>query len=140
MVADDSDGNKTMESEGIPPGVKSTRAERIPRGILLPPLFVPSILLLLKEEPSHGYSLLKKLSEVGVVDAGMDPSPIYKVLRILEEDGIAVSDHSDGERGPARKVYSLTKKGNETLAFMNDRIERATLIIEWFQRKYEELK
>lgn len=113
---------------------------RIPKGILLPPLFIPSILLLLKEEPSHGYSLLKKLAEVGVVDAKMDPSSIYKVLRMLEEQGLAVSEHESGGRGPARKTYRLTKKGNETLAFMAALIDRATGIITWFQGKYEGLQ
>lgn len=70
----------------------------------------------------------------------MDPSPIYKVLRMLEGEGLALSEHSDGEREPARKVYSLTEKGNETLAFMKARIERTTGIIAWFQGKYEKLK
>jgi PadR family transcriptional regulator, regulatory protein PadR len=124
----------------IHPGMKFFHGLRIPRGILLPPLFIPSILLLLKEEPSHGYLLLKKLSEVGVVDAEMDPSPIYKVLRMLEEQGLAVSEHESGDRGPARKVYRLTKKGNETLTFMAGLIDKATGIIVWFQDKYVELK
>ena len=113
---------------------------RIPKGILLPPLFIPSILLLLKEEPSHGYSLLKKLADVGVVDAQMDPSSIYKVLRMLEEQGLAVSEHESGDRGPARKIYRLTKNGGETLAFMAALIDRATGAIAWFQGKYEELE
>lgn len=113
---------------------------RIPKGILLPPLFIPSILLLLKEEPSHGYSLLKKLAEVGVVDANMDPSSIYKVLRMLEEHGLAVSEYSSGERGPARRVYRLTKKGDETLTYLAALIERATETIAWFKGKYEESK
>jgi PadR family transcriptional regulator PadR len=121
-------------------GAITLHGMRIPKGILLPPLFIPSILLLLKEEPSHGYSLLKKLSEVGVVDAEMDPSPIYKVLRMLEEQGLAVSEHESGDRGPARKVYRLTKKGDETLTIMAGLIDKAAGIIEWWQDKREELR
>jgi PadR family transcriptional regulator len=112
---------------------------RVPKGILLPPLFIPSILLLLKDEPSHGYSLLKKLAEVGVVDAKMDPSSIYKVLRMLEEQGLAVSAYGSGERGPARKVYRLTKNGDDTLTNMVALIDRATEVIAWFKDKYKKL-
>jgi PadR family transcriptional regulator PadR len=119
--------------------IKPLHGMRIPKGILLPPLFIPSILLLLKEEPSHGYSLLKKLAEIGVVDAEMDPSPIYKVLRMLEEQDLAVSRHGSGDRGPARKVYSLTKSGNEALASMAMLIDRASEIIAWYRSKYKEL-
>jgi len=113
---------------------------KIPRGILLPPLFIPSILLLLKEEPSHGYSLLKRLADVGVVDADMDPSPVYKALRLLEEKELAVSEHEGGNKGPARKIYRLTDKGSEALSAMASRIERATEIIRWFRDKYKELQ
>ena len=112
---------------------------RIPKGILIPPLFIPSILLLLKEEASHGYSLLKKLADAGVVDAKMDPSSIYKVLRKLEQQGLAVSEHDDGDRGPARKIYRLTEEGNETLTYMAAFIDRATGTIAWFQEKYDKL-
>lgn len=119
-------------------GETPLRGMRIPKGILIPPLFIPSILLLLKGEPSHGYSLLKKLAQVGVVDAAMDPSPVYKVLRMLEEQGLAVSEHESGERGPARKTYRLTAAGNEALAYMAALIDRATEAIAWFQAGYEE--
>jgi len=124
----------TLPQMGLFHGIK------IPTGIIFPPLFIPSVLLLLKEEPSHGYSLLKRLADVGVVDADMDPSPVYKVLRLLEEKGLAVSEHEGGNKGPARKVYRLTDKGNEALSAMASRITRATEIIGWFQKKYKELQ
>jgi PadR family transcriptional regulator PadR len=113
---------------------------RSTKGILIPPLFIPSILLLLKEEPTHGYSLLKKLSRIGVVSPDMDPSPVYKTLRWFEEIGLAVSEREKGERGPDRKVYSITDAGDEALSFFASRIEKAGEIIAWFQRKYEGLK
>jgi PadR family transcriptional regulator PadR len=133
-------GGKRHEKMGAHHHTRPFHGIRVPKGILLPPLFIPSILLLLKEEPSHGYSLQKKLSDVGVVDAEMDPSPIYKVLRMLEEQDLAVSEYDSGGRGPARKVYSLTGKGDETLDFMAERIEKATEIIAWFQDRYQELQ
>jgi len=140
VAKDEQAGDRLPERGAAHKGATLLHGMRIPKGILLPPLFIPSILLLLKEEPSHGYSLLKKLAEVGVVDAKMDPSSIYKVLRMLEEQGLAISEHESGGRGPARKIYRLTKKGNETLTFMAALIDRATEIIVWFQGKYEELQ
>jgi PadR family transcriptional regulator PadR len=109
------------------------------KGILIPPLFMPSILLLLKEEPTHGYALLKRLSGIGVVTPDMDPSPIYKTLRWFEDIGLVVSEREKGERGPDRKVYRITDAGSDTLSFFASRIETAGEIIAWFQGKYKEL-
>jgi len=113
---------------------------RATKGIIIPPLFMPSILLLVKEEPSHGYALLKRLSQLGVVSPDMDPSPIYKTLRWFEEMGLVVSERERGERGPDRKVYSITKAGDESLAFFASMVEKAGEIITWFQDKYKELQ
>lgn len=140
MTKDEKAGDRLPEQGATPKDLIPLHGMRIHKGILIPPLFIPSILLLLKEEPSHGYLLLKKLAEVGVVDPKMDPSSIYKVLRMLEEQGLAVSQHESGDRGPARKTYRLTKKGNRTLSFMAAFIDNATATIAWFQGKYDELK
>jgi PadR family transcriptional regulator PadR len=133
-----SETTEHLNKEAASPPVRFFHGMKIPRGILIPPLFIPSILLLLKEKPSHGYSLLIKLADAGVIDAEMDPSPIYKVLRLLEENGLAVSEYEIGNKGPARRVYRLTDKGNKTLSVMASRIERSTEIIRWFQDKYKE--
>jgi DNA-binding PadR family transcriptional regulator len=116
------------------------KSRRIPKGILLPPLFMPSILLLLKEQPDHGYSILKKLADIGVVDPEMDPSPVYKMLRLFENEDLVESEHKSGDKGPARKEYRLTKKGEQTLDFLATRIDKAEEIIAWFQAGYKELK
>jgi PadR family transcriptional regulator len=113
---------------------------RATKGIIIPPLFLPSILLLLKEEPTHGYALLKRLAQIGVVSPDMDPSPIYKTLRWFEETGLVVSERERGERGPDRKVYRITEAGNESLAFFAPLVEKAGEIITWFQDKYRELQ
>lgn len=113
---------------------------RATKGIVVPPLFMPSILLLLKEEPTHGYALLKRLSQLGVVSPDMDPSPIYKTLRWFEEMGLVVSERERGERGPDRKVYRITKKGDESLDSFAPLVEKAGEIIAWFHARYEELR
>lgn len=62
-----------------------------------------NILSLIEEEPRHGYVLAKELSVQG--------STIYEHLEQLEDAGYIV-----GEQDGRRKIYSLTKRGELTLA------------------------
>lgn len=109
------------------------------KGIVFPPLFLPTILLLLKEGPTHGYALVKMLAAIGIANPDMDPSPLYKSLRFFEEQGLVLSEHESGEKGPARKVYRLTDQGDKALASMASIVERVSDIVEWYLRKYEDL-
>lgn len=101
----------------------------------------PGILLLLAEEPSHGYGLLEKLVEMGVVEKRLPLPVIYRVLRRLERDGLAISDHADSEgRGPSRKVYRLTDEGRETLCWWSENLKGVSELIDTFQKRYESLE
>jgi PadR family transcriptional regulator len=110
------------------------------KGVLFPPLLYPSVLIILKEEPVHGYVLLKKLIDIGLVDSGMDPSVIYRLLRGLEEAGMAQSEHVDEGKGPTRKVYRLTDRGNAGLSAWPTQLEKARELIDWFMDKYSALE
>jgi PadR family transcriptional regulator PadR len=76
-------------------------------------LLRPAILLLLKEKASHGYELVSRLSELGfdVPDFG----GLYRALRGMEDEGLISSSWGTPERGPARRVYSLTPQGEDAL-------------------------
>jgi len=99
----------------------------IPRHFIL-----PATLLLLDEEPTHGYSLFRKLSELGVIDSEMSPATVYRVLSKLEHEGLAVHKHVDGGQGPTRKVYSLTDEGRSALTAWASRIEKTKGFLDWF--------
>lgn len=73
------------------------------------------LLLLLHQEPAHGYTLLEGLDEFGL--GAMAPSPVYRTLRDMEHRGWVTSTW-DGERtlGPPRRVYRITHMGDEVLA------------------------
>lgn len=76
----------------------------------------PSLLLLLKERPAHGYELMERLGEVFPRASALpDVSTLYRVLTFLEEEG-AVSSHWEAGEGAGRRVYSLTEQGAEVLA------------------------
>ena len=47
----------------------------------------PSLLLLLRERPLHGYELLERLPELGV-EGRVDIGNLYRLLRALEEEGL----------------------------------------------------
>lgn len=71
------------------------------------------LLLLLGEEPGHGYQLMERLKPLGFDWNG--PGPIYRELRSLEESGLVKSTWDVGETGPGRRVYELTAAGRRSL-------------------------
>jgi PadR family transcriptional regulator, regulatory protein PadR len=79
-----------------------------PRHFLL-----PAILLLLAEEPRHGYSLAKGVHalQLGRVDR---PS-VYRALAQLESDGLIGSSPEEPRAGQSRRVYSLTAQGEQAM-------------------------
>ncbi len=74
-----------------------------------------AVLVLLKQQPSHGYALLGPIQEFGV-EIG-DLSRLYRSLRSLESEGVLASkwDTAARGRGPARRIYFLTRQGNRYL-------------------------
>lgn len=76
----------------------------------------PNLLLLLKQKGSaHGYELLNELEKHSITDAAIDPGALYRTLRALEINGNVVSEWSEASSGPTRRLYRLTRKGNEHL-------------------------
>lgn len=81
---------------------------------LLPRNFPRScLLLLIAEQPSHGYDLLERLSHLGL-DAS-DPGGLYRALRAMEREELVASHWETSATGPARRVYRLTGAGRRAL-------------------------
>ncbi len=82
---------------------------------LAPPrhFLLPAVLLLLSEEPSYGYNLVKTLTALrfGAVDR---PS-VYRTLAQLEKDELVESWTGPPTAGQERRVYGLTAKGERAL-------------------------
>ena len=79
-----------------------------PRHFLL-----PAILLLLAEEPRHGYSLAKGVHALQV--GRVDRPGVYRALAQLEADGLICSSPETSLAGQGRRVYSLTEQGEQAL-------------------------
>jgi len=77
----------------------------------------PLVLLLLKKKGrSYGYDLAGELQEGALTDSEIERSALYRTLRRLELNSNVVSEWDIEESGPARRVYTLTAKGEQHLA------------------------
>ena len=98
---------------------------------------VPALLLLLRERRAHGYDLLERLPEL-TGETRVDVGNLYRVLRTLEQQGLAASEWDESVPGPAKRTYELTTAGAEAL----DRWAGALAVtrdrIDGFLRRYEE--
>jgi PadR family transcriptional regulator, regulatory protein PadR len=72
-----------------------------------------SLLLLIAEQPAHGYDLLEQLAHLGL--RSVDPGGLYRVLRSLEQDNLVSSWWQHSTAGPARRTYKLTDDGMDWL-------------------------
>ncbi len=99
---------------------------------------VPCLLLLLKEQPTHGYEIMEKLSNLSFFDATPDPGVIYRHLRRLEIDGKVESRLEPSSGGPARKVYFMTAEGEDYLSMWAIKIRRRKASLEKFLAAYNQ--
>ena len=72
------------------------------------------ILLHLRDGATHGYDLADQLAEFGGAD--VDYGNLYRLLRVLEEEGIVSSAWHDDTPGRAKRTYEMTDDGRRLLA------------------------
>lgn len=109
----------------------STPEPAVPRNFLR-----PCILLLLREEPAHGYDLLERLRPLGFKRD--DPGRLYRALRGLEEEGLVRSAWQTSSSGPDRRIYDLTLEGVEELHRAATALAEAARVVDVFLTRYEE--
>ncbi len=74
----------------------------------------PALLILLKEKPRHGYTLLTDLDSLGM--STIHPSVVYRTLREMEDLEWIRSDWDTAQtQGPPRRIYHLTAQGEDAL-------------------------
>ncbi len=92
---------------GSGPGPGTGKAERYVQ---------PSLLLALTEGPSYGYELIQKIAAHGFLPEAPPPGMIYRHLRQMEADAMVRSDWETTGGGPAKRVYTITPEGRDSLA------------------------
>jgi PadR family transcriptional regulator, regulatory protein PadR len=111
------------------------RTEPVPAAV--PKNFLrPCLLLLLREQPAHGYELLERLGSLGF--DGSDPGGVYRSLRALEEDGLVRSAWEASTAGPDRRIYQITREGGEELHRRATALAGARESLDFFLSRYEE--
>jgi poly-beta-hydroxybutyrate-responsive repressor len=104
---------------------------------ILPKNFLrPCLLLLLREQPAHGYELLERLRPFGF--EGSDPGGLYRSLRKLEGEGRVRSAWEPSSLGPARRIYEITRAGMEELHDRAKGLAEARGTLDTFLGRYEE--
>ncbi len=88
----------------------------------------PALLILLKEQPRHGYTLLTDLELLGITT--IHPSVVYRTLREMEGLEWIQSDwETDQTQGPPRRTYRLTVQGEEALQNWRHELEKTQGLI-----------
>lgn len=104
---------------------------------MLPRNFMrPCLLLLLREQPGHGYDLLERLAPLGF--GREDPGRLYRALRALEREGLVRSAWEPSTAGPDRRLYELTRAGMEELHGAVGELARTRELIGVFVSRYGE--
>ena len=96
----------------------------------------PCLLLLLREQPAHGYDLLERVQPLGF--DGSDPGGLYRARRALEKETLVRSVWEPSETGPDRRTYEITRAGMEELHRNAKAIAAGQETVEAFLSRYEE--
>ena len=97
----------------------------------------PSLLLLLRERPLHGYELIERLPDVAG-EGRIDVGNLYRLLRSLEAEGLVSSEWSAELPGPAKRTYELTDEGRLLLDRWAEALRQAQIDVQGFLDRYDQ--
>ena len=95
----------------------------------------PALLLLLAEEPRHGYRLVDSLLRLGF--GPVDRPSIYRALGDLESDGLLHSWEASSTAGSTRQVYGVTVDGLHMLNRWMDVVAEESAALEAVLKRYD---
>jgi PadR family transcriptional regulator len=114
-TVDHVDRGRILDEPGSGAVAGSRAARRCRFALAAPRHFVyPAVLLLLAEEPRHGYRLMDALLALGF--GPFDRPTVYRALADLESDGLLESWPAKPTAGGTRHVYGPTEAGRAALA------------------------
>lgn len=94
----------------------------------------PVTLVILREEPSHGYELMERLEDFGFEQ--INSGTLYRTLRELEKQGLCKSRWEASTSGPASRVYSVTNEGEAYLSSWAEQCKKYQLVLDSFYRAH----
>lgn len=97
-------------------------------------LLEPALLILLREQSRHGYTLLGDLENMGM--GTIHPSVVYRSLREMENLGWIESDWDlDQTQGPPRRIYRVTPQGEDALSHWKVELQQTQELIHRLQNR-----
>lgn len=78
-----------------------------------------ALLALLREEPRHGYELIKAIEELTGGEYAPSPGVVYPTLQMLEDEGLI----SEAEAEGSRKPFEVTESGIAELDSRADEVD-----------------
>lgn len=101
---------------------------------------LPAFLLLaLAQAPGHGAALFARLGEILPL-VNLDSGAVYRTLAALEADGEVAGTWDTAGRGPARKIYQITRLGWERLDFWREDIAYRVRLLQTFLESAREVQ
>ncbi len=94
-------------------------------------ILIPAVLVALLQQPGYGYTLLERVKALGVETPGCHLSVLYRMLRMMEMEGLVASFWDTEGPGPARRVYAITELGR---AFLRDWSQKARKNLKMVER------
>jgi DNA-binding PadR family transcriptional regulator len=76
-----------------------------------------AILLVLADEPMHGYQIMQQLEQRSGGAWRPSPGSVYPTLQLLEDQGLIKGEEAEG-----RRVFSLTEAGTAEAAAVRERL------------------
>ena len=97
----------------------------------------PALLLLLAEEPRHGYRLVDALLRMGF--GPFDRPSVYRALADLDHDGLLHSWSASPTAGCTRHVYAVTELGFAALAGWMNALDDQQASISSVMKRYDSM-
>ena len=87
------------------------------------------VMAILGRQPLHGYGIAQEVKRLSDDALTMKESTLYPALRALEQDGLIVGAWETQEKGPDRKIYTLTEAGVKEAQRRTQEMKDYTLLI-----------
>lgn len=103
------------EDDDFEPGPRRRRRRMFGQGELR-----LALLALVRDEPRHGYELIKAIEELTGGEYAPSPGAVYPTLQMLEDEGMIAEAQADG----AKKPFEATVDGIAELDARADEVEQ----------------
>lgn len=79
-------------------------------------LIHPAILTVLAQEDLYGYKIVQRIAETPMFNGQKpDGTGVYRSLKSMEKQGYVISYWNLADIGPAKRIYKITRAGEECL-------------------------